>query len=253
MNFELIKANLNLYAVLQNIEDLVKYDREVADIAKDWDISIQFTVKKGPRAYILFKDGQCIFGRGKYKRPKVKLYFLSPAHLNKMMDGKGSPIPLKGFTKLGFLMNDFPKVTEKLEYYLKPTDDLLKDKNYMALNTRFTLNTAAFASKEIAELDDKGKIVSSHMRNGTLCLKILPDGPAVSLDVNNGKFEARKEETEKPMAVLQFKNLKIANDFLNEKCDTFTAIASGDVLIKGQTGMLDSVSLILARIPTYLS
>ena len=68
MNFELIKANLNLYAVLQNLEDLVKFDKEVSETIKDWDISIQFIVKNGPRAYILFKDGQCVFGRGKYKR-----------------------------------------------------------------------------------------------------------------------------------------------------------------------------------------
>lgn len=253
MDFQLIKANLNLYAVLQNLEDLVKYDEEIAEIAKDWDISIQFSVRKGPRAYILFKNGQCVVRQGKYKRPKVKLYFLSPAHLNKMMDGKGSPIILKGFTKIGFLLKDFPKVTDKLEYYLKPTDELLKNKDYMKLNTLFTLNTAAFASKEIAKLDDKGKIISSHMMDGIICLKVLPTGPSVSLEVLNGKFKVSKEETKKPMAVLQFKNIKIANDFLNEKSDTFTEIASGNVLIKGQTLMLDSISLILARIPTYLS
>jgi putative sterol carrier protein len=49
------------------------------------------------------------------------------------------------------------------------------------------------------------------------------------------------------------KGMKVANDFLNGKMDTFTAIATGDVIIKGQTPMLDSMSLILDRIPMYLS
>ncbi|MCP4109057.1 MAG: SCP2 sterol-binding domain-containing protein [Desulfobacteraceae bacterium] len=253
MSYELIKANLNLYAVLKNLEDLVKYDPETASLTKDWDISIQFSVIDGPKAYIEFKNGVCSVGRGKYETPVVSLWFLSAAHLNSMMDGKGNPIPLKGFTKLGFLTKEFSKVTERLEYFLKPTDELLKDQAYLELNTRLTMNTAAFASREIGLLDPIGKMVASHIGNGAVNMKILPEGPAVHISFKNGNIEPGKGEKEKPMALMHMKDLNVANDFLNGRTDAFTVIASGDLIIKGQTPMLDSMGLILDRVPYYLS
>ncbi len=51
---------------------------------------------------------------------------------------------------------------------------------------------------------------------------------------------------------MYMKNVQVGNDFLNAKIDPFTAIASGDVMIKGQTPMLDYLSLVLDRIPIYL-
>jgi len=252
MSYDLIKANLNLYAVLQNLEDLIKYDSEMNALAKDWDISIQFLVKNGPKAFIEFKKGVCTVGRGKYKWPSVKLFFTSPQHLNKMMDGKGGPIPIKGFTKIGFLLKDFPKVTEKLEFYLKPTDELLKDDNYATMNTRLTMNTAAFAIREIGLNDPLLKGVASHMMDGTVGLNVLPGGPSVYITFSHGEITPGKGIVEKPMAKIDFKNLKIANNFLNGKSDAFTEIASGNVMIKGQTGMIDGMSLILDRIPYYL-
>jgi len=253
MSFDLIKANLNLYAVIQNLEDLVAHDREMADMARDWDLSIQFTVAGGPKAHIIFKDGNCIVGRGKCQSPSIILFFTSPAHLNRMFDGKGNPIPLRGFTKIGFLTKKFPKLTEKLEYYLKPTDELLKDKNYLEMNTRFTINTAAFAAREIALLDPVGKMAASHMMNGKIQFKIFPDGPGVYIDFSDRDITVTKGEAQKPMAVMNLMGMKTANDFLNGKKDAFTAIAGGDVVIKGQTSMLDSLSLILDLIPKYLS
>lgn len=253
MEHENIKACLNLYAVLQNLEDLVVYDEEMQAQTASWDISIQFAVLNGPQAAILFRNGSCRVTRGKISQPTVKLFFLSTAHLNKMMDGKGNPIPLKGFTKLPFLAKDFAKLTDKLEHFLKPTDELLQDPGYLAMNTRLTLNTAAYAIREIGNLDRIGKHAASHIQDGVVLMKILPDGPAVHVRFSGGEIEPGKGDVEKPMACMFMKNMQIANDFLNGKMDAFTAIASGDVMIKGQTPMLDALSLILDRVPCYLS
>ncbi len=253
MNIDLIKANLNLYAVLKNLEDIAKFDPEIVKISKEWNVSIQFRVRKGPKAYIEFKNGECTVNRGKKRFAGIILYFLSPAHLNRMFDNQGNPIPLRGISKLKFLTGDFVKLTGKLEYYLKPTGELLRDKTYLALNTRLTLNTAAYALREIGELDKIGRAVSAHMRDGSVLLKVLPDGPSVNVTLKNGKILPAKGDVDRPMAVLLMKNMKLANEFLNGKVDTFAAVASGDVMIKGQTPMLDSLSLLLDRIPVYLS
>ncbi|MCP4138327.1 MAG: hypothetical protein GY754_45620 [bacterium] len=253
MDFDLIKANLNLYAVLKNLEDLVKYDPEINAMAKDWKVSIQFIVKNGPKAYISFKDGACSVGRGKMKSPSIKLLLNSPAHLNKMMDGESTPIPLKGFTKIGFLTKDFDAVTKKLEYYLKPTDELLADKEYLAINTRLTMNTAAFALRELVTLDPKGKALAHHLRDGVIIMKVLPHGPVVNMTVKNHEIEPAIGDAEDPMACILMKNIKIANDFLNGKIDPFTAVVKQDVIIKGQVGDIDTLSIILDQIPHYLS
>lgn len=253
MSYELIKANLNLYAVLKNLEDIVLYDAEIKDFAADWNISIQFTVKNGPEAYVLFENGKCIVARGKYANPSVKLFFMSPEHLNKMFDGKANPIPLKGFTKLGFLTKKFSVLTDRLSYYLKPTDELLKNKKYLDMNTRLTMTTAAFAVEVIGMLDPAAAHSASRIRNGTVLMSVSPKGPEVTIAFNGGKIEPAKGGCENPMAKLVFKNIYVANKFLNGKSDTFTAVALGDVVIKGQTAMLDSLSLILDRIPFYLT
>ena len=252
MSYDLIKANLNLYAVLQNLEDLVAFDPQTAKLVKNWRISIQFTVKGGPQAFVEFKDGTCHVGQGRHPAPSVKLFFTSPDHLNRMMDGKANPIPLRGFTRLGFLTKEFPKATDRLEYFLKPTPERLDDSAYLALNTRMTLNTAAFSVPELARLDPLAKMSAAHIQDGTVVIKILPDGPAAHVSFSKGRIESGKADVERPMAMLLLKNMQIANDFFNGRLDLFTAVAMGDVMIKGQTPMLDALGLILDRVPEYL-
>lgn len=253
MTDDLIKSNLNLYAVLQNLEDLVAWDPEMKAFTANWSISIQFSVRKGPQAYILFEGGRCSVRRGYLPDATVKLFFISPAHLNRMMNGKGNPIPLKGFTKLPFLAKEFAQLSARLEYFLKPTDELLAKADYLAMNTRLTMNTAAFAVAELGRLDPIGKLAVGHIRNGAVLMKILPEGPAVHLVFDNGRIEPGRGEIDKPMACMFMQNVQVANAFLNGKMDAFSAIAAGQVMIKGQTPMLDAMSLVLDRIPLYLS
>ena len=253
MSFALVKAHLNLFAVMQNLEDLVTCDPEMSSLSRNWNLSMQFVVRGGPRSFVDFRNGTCTVGRRKPRKSSVKLFFTSPEHLNSMFDGTGKPIPLKGFTRLGFLTGGFTRLTGKLEYYLKPTDELLKDRAYLELNTRFTLNTAAFAAREIALFDPVGKLNAPHIRNGAVLMSILPDGPSVHMVFADGEITVKKGDVENPMACMFMKDLHVANDFLNGRIDAFTSIAGGDVLIKGQTPMLDALNLILDRIPLYLS
>ncbi|MCU0661795.1 MAG: hypothetical protein MUC50_05650 [Myxococcota bacterium] len=253
MSFDLIKANLNLYAILKNLEDLVVYDAETKEAARDWAVSVQFSVKGGPKAYVAFRDGKCEVGRGKCSRPSARLYFVSPRHLNKMFEGQANPIPLKGLTKLRFLTRDFPKATEKLEYYLKPTAELLNDPSYMALNTRFTLTTAAYALRELFEYDPIGRLNATHIANGTVMLKVLPSGPSAHLKFEDGKISVHKGDTKDPTALMTFKNLEVANALLNGKSDAFAAVASGDVAMKGRVPAIEAINIVLDRIPLYLS
>ena len=253
MNHDLVKANLNLHAVLKNLEDIVEFDREMKELTSSWNVSVRFIVKGGPSATVSFSGGRCSVGRGKSGKASIILWFLSPSHLNRMFDEAATPIPLKGFTKLGFLSKEFPKLTDRLAYYLKPTDELMKDKSYLEMNTRLTLNTAAFAIPEIASGDPAGAKIASKIPDGTVTMRILPSFHSVSITFRDGSATASKGDSAKPSAVLEMKNVTLANGFLNGKTDAFTAIASGDVIIKGLMPMLDNMSLMLDRIQHYIS
>jgi len=253
MNHDQLKANLNLNAVLKNLEDIVEFDAEMKELTASWNVSIQFIVRGGPRTYISFSKGKCIVENGKIKRPSIKLWFASPAHLKRMFDGNANPVPLKGFTKLGFLSREFPKLTDRLSYYLKPSDELMNDKSYVAMNTRLTLNTAAFAVPEIAAGDPTGMKIASKIPDGTVVLKILPSFHTVNITFSKGRAAAKKGDADLQMAVMSMKDIATANGFLNGKSDAFTAIASGDVSIRGQLPILDGMSLLLDRIQHYIS
>jgi len=252
MDYEFIKSRLHLYAVLQNIEDLVQYDDVAKKLIKDWNIIIKFSVRKAGSVYLIFENGKCTVRELSPKKPDVILFFTSPAHLNKMFEGKANPIPLKGITKLGFLTKEFPKLTKRLEYYLKPDDQKLKDKNFITINTVMTLNTALYALKELLLFDPIGKHAAKKVK-GSMVMMNVNKGPAVYIEQKGNTFEVHKGYAQQPLAVLEFNSIKIANDFLNGKMDAFSAIASGAVATKGHIEWLDAVSPVLDRVALYLS
>jgi len=249
---ENIKAGVNLYAVLKNIEKLVILDDEMKELTKDWDVSIKFKIRKGPVATVSFSNGTCNVAQGDSVNTDVVLFFMSVEHLNKMFDGNGTPIPLKGFTKLGFLDKEFSKVTDKLEYYLKPTPELLEDKRYHEINTIFTLTTAVYALPVVMEFDPKAKLTGSHLTKGSLLINV-ENGPSVLINTDKNFIEVASVDSSQATCEMQIKNIEIANKFFSGQVDIFSAIAKEEIKILGQTYLLDSVGLILDRIPIYVS
>ena len=219
-----IKARLNLNAVMRNLEELPSLDKEAADIIRDWSLSIRFTIRGDISAYLSFSGGKCKYDTETTATADVSLFFVSPGHLNAMFDNKAMPIPVRGFSKLRFLKNEFPKITNRLEYFLKPEDSLLKNPEYVRVNTALSLYTAAFSICELVQLDPISKLVGDHTPTGTLQLNVLPDGP----------------------------DCQTANQLFNGKLDGFSAIALGDLKLKGLIPLIDNTNLILDRIPLYL-
>ena len=251
MTDHLTKANINLFAILRNLEDLCAMEDETKLIVKDCNISIQFIVKNGPEAFLILKDGKCALQKGR-KRCKIKLYFKNPEHLNKMFDGKANPILLKGFTKLGFLKKEFPKLVEKLTYYLKPTDQLLKDPKYLKINTYLTMFTAFNAMVQIANHDRLGKLNSSRIPDGVVAISILGGGPSIFITSKSGCLEINNETDKLIRAYMNFANLNITNAILNNKVDTYSAIGGGELEIKGCIPMIDNLNKLLSQVPAYV-
>ncbi len=252
MDIELIRARLNLYALLQNFEQLVQLDREVAQSVKQWNVSIQFSVLNGPSASLDFQNGVCKHAIGSHPNPAIRLFFLSPRHLNKMFDGSGTPIPLKGFSRLGFLQKDFTQLTERLEYYLKPDNARNEDGDYRRINTTLTLYTAAHAIKELALLEPTCNAVFSHTPAGILQIGVLPEGPYVHLVLTKDGISVGKGSHASPTATMTFRDIESANALLGGRLDAFQAVAEQRLMLNGMIPIIDNIGLILDRVEHYL-
>jgi hypothetical protein len=252
MKDELTMANINLYAVLRNLEDLCSLDSKSKSLIADRDLDIQFTVKNGPAALLSFHNGKCSFKKGSGKSD-IKLYFPSPSHLNRMFEGKANPIPLKGFTKIGFLKNEFSELTDRLTYFLRPTDELLQDPDYFKLNTILTAHTVFFALAEIGNSDRIGRMNAARMPDGIICISVLKDGFSLYLNAQKGRLTATRDcVSASPRAIMSFADMETTNSMLNGRTDAYTCIADGTVMLKGFVPMLDTLNKLLALVPAYL-
>ncbi len=249
---ERVKAHLNLYAVLPNLEELVRFDPETQRLIETWDIGVTFSVSGGPQAHVAVRNGQCTVARGNAQPTNVKLWFTSPEHLNKMFDGKANPIPLKGFTRLGFMSKEFSKLTDRLEHFLRASDEVLADEETFAFVTGCMLYTAIFGLAELAEHDPDVADLASHVPSGTAEFKILPAGPAVHLTHANGRFTAAKGEAAEPNVRMAFRDVRVCNDLLNGKIDAFAALGRGDVVITGFLPLADQLNAMLEYLEPYL-
>lgn len=247
---QMVKAYCGMFGVLKNIEYLMEYDSESKKIMGDKNIAIQFTVKNGPRANLSFAQGKAEFKEGKHKCD-VLLYFSSPEHFNKMIDGKGNPILLKGFTKVKFLTGDFQKLTDRLEYYLKPSEEQLKDKTFFKINTEMTAYTAFFSVCQIANHDPNVQYMAKRIPDGKILVDIAKS-IAATITVNNGHLTVAKDKSDAPRAVLSFDGLQTAHAILNNKLDSFTALGLGQLKMSGFIPMVENLNPFLDKVEQYL-
>ena len=253
MTHDTLKARLNLNAVLRNLEELPALDPETAQMIRDWDISIRFLVLGGISARLAFKDGRCSYQQGSRESSDVVLCFLSHGHLNRMFEGRSNPIPLKGFKRLGFLKNEFGILTKRMEYFLKPTPELLKDEHYITVNTFLSLNTAVNAACELVQLDPVSKQVCRQISPGLLQLSVLPEGPDAWIQYDgDGGAVGGLGKAGNPAATLTIRSREIACLLFNGKLDDFGAVALGDIKLRGMMPLIDNTNLILDRIKAYL-
>lgn len=244
------KANINLHAILRNLKDLCEMDSEARELVNGKSMTIQFIVKGGIEGTLFIDNGKVFYERGQHPCD-IKLYFTSPEHLNGMFDGTKMPIPLKGLTKIGFLQKEFTKLTDRLAYFLKPTDELLMNEYYLNINTYLSAYTAFFALAEIANHDELGKINAYRIPDGIINISVK-NGPALHINVNHGHLDAYQGLVENPRAIMEFEDLKCANDILNGKLDVYTAMGENKFSLKGFIPMLDNMNKILDQVPAYV-
>ena len=256
---------MNLFAGLRNIEDLCKMDPVSKDLIKDANLGVEFNVPEVGSAVLTFRNGECTFTRGKGKSA-LKLYLTSPEHFNKLIAPPVNPktgkpkmvIPIfYNVFKVGFLLNQFTKLAERLSYYLQPEPDkkeeLLKDPAYFETNTILTAYTAFYAMSEIANSDFVGKAIARRMPDGVIACEVGGTDLAMNITVKNHKFVTNKGKVKEPRATMVFGDLQFAHDLLNGKTSSFTGMGTGQFQVKGYVEMLEQMAKLLTQVSIYLA
>lgn len=244
-------AQINLFAILGALPYLCELDSEAAKLIEGETVSIGFAVKDGPEATLFFGSGKCRMAPG-VDRCQVKLPFSSCEKFNGLIDGTVTPIPSKGFTKVGFLLKKFTKLTDRLSLYLKPEPEMLKDPEFFRISTTLMFHVIAEAIAQIGNHDKVGMFSASNIVDGTAKLAIA-GGPAAALCCRNHRFTAVHEEPKTCFAYMEFQSMELARALFDGQVNAIAAVGLGQVRIGGMISMIDNINRILDRVALYLA
>lgn len=251
MKDERALAYVNLFAVLGALPYLCELDRRSARLIENAEVSVGFVVKDGPSATLVFEKGKCRMEEGA-DDCQVKLPFSSCRRFNGLIDGTVTPIPTKGFTKVGFLLKTFTKLTDRLSAFLRPAPDALDNPGFFRVSTELMFHVIAEAAARLANEDPIGRCSAASIVNGTAKLSIK-DGPCASLRCRDHRLEAVHSAPEQFMSYMEFADMRVARDLFDGNINAIAAVGLGQVRIGGMISQIDNINRILDRVAVYLA
>jgi len=251
-----VAAAINLHAVLRDLEDLVALDPVARQIVATARTRVTFRVPGIRPLSLTFTDGSCTACARPGPLPAghtdIQLGFVSPAHVNALIAGKGMPIPLRGWRGLGFLTKEFTALTGRLEEVLRPAPGAPRSPDDERLATVLTAYAAFFALAEVGNLDTLGRANAARMADGAVAVDIT-GGPGVTLHVRGGQLNVTKGVAATARARMVFDSLKTAGGILTGELDAYAAIGDGRLAVSGYIPMLDHMNKLLAIVARYLA
>jgi hypothetical protein len=251
---DMLRASLYLKAILPLMEDLVVFDPIAASAISGKCLILQFEVKGGPSAHLSIKNDKIRHGTGKHPAPDVRLIFKTPELLNRMFDGEDvRPGLHKGFLHLLFLIKKFPKLAERLGYYLEGPGKHATDEKTKKFLVRIGLHAMLGGMATVASDDQNLRSIADETPIGTLLVNILPDGPFgtfTKISHNSGyAFESTfNQPANKPNAVMEFSSPDAAKKLIDGELNAVTAIGlAQEIKIRGLLPLIDKASIFLYR------
>lgn len=245
-------AYINLYGILGALENLCELDEEASKLAQvKKPVSVGISVKGGPSATLTFKNGRCRMEQGT-ANCDVLLPFSSCEKFNGLIDGTVTPIPSKGFTKIGFLLNNFTKLTDILTKYLRASEEDLKDEVFYEKSTKLMFYLITVALSQIGNNDEIGKYSASFIPDGIVEVSIK-DSVSATIRVKDNHMVTIKQKPQAYRSKMEFGSIKIARDLFDGNINAIAAIGDGSVTMSGLIVMIDNVNRILDRVALYLA
>ena len=245
-------AYINMYAILGTIENLCELDEEASKLANPKKpVSIGLAVTDGPSATLTFKNGKCRMEQG-IENCDVLLPFGSCEKFNGMIDGTVTPIPSKGFAKIGFLLKKFLPLTEILTKYLRASEEDLKDEKFFEISTKLMFYVITVALSQIGNNDAIGTFSASWIPDGIIEVSIK-DCVSSTSRVKDHHMVTIKTKPDAFRSKMEFDNIRLARDLFDGKVNSIACIGEGTITMHGQINMIDNVNRILDRVALYLA
>jgi len=250
MTDERTMAYLNLFAVLGTLPRLCELDESAKAIINGKNVSIGISVKDGPEGTLRFQNGSVTIEEGT-SDCAIKLPFSKCSKFNGMIDGTVTPIPSKGFTKIGFLLKSFIPLTDKLSAYLRPAEGALEDEKFFQTSTKLMLELIARAVVQIGNEDKVGRASASYIDDGVIKIAI-GDELAVAIEAKNSKLRLLSEVPAKITSYMRFSDLRLARKLFDGEVNSVACVGEGKIRIGGIISQVDNVNRILDRVALYL-
>ncbi|MDR1899583.1 MAG: hypothetical protein LBQ55_06220 [Treponema sp.] len=259
-------AHVNMYGVLGALEDLCRFSPEARKLAGTArPLTVGFKVKNGPAMGLRFEGGACTVQEGEGPCD-IRLPFGSHKKFNGLIDGTVTPLPSKGFTKIGFLTRNFVGLTKLLESCLRPEAEAMKDPAFFDAGTAITFFLVARTVVQIGNHDRIGRFSASNLPDGTVVLAVAgnpPEGAArpsrenraleAAITVKDHGLSFSRIVPERYHALMEFSSLSLARRLFDGQVNAIACIGQGLITMEGNLGMLDNVNRILDRAALYLA
>ena len=169
-----------------------------------------------------------------------------------MIDGTVTPIPSKGFTRIGFLLKKFMPLTDILSSYLRADEKALADPVFFEKSTLLMFRLIANAIAQIGNVDKVGQASASYIVDGVIRLAI-GDEHVIGIEAKDHVLRVLPEMPERFSSFMRFKDIKLARDLFDGRVNAVAAVGEGKVRIGGMISQVDNVNRILDRVALYLA
>ena len=248
-------AFINLFAVFGALPTLCEMSDEARATIVGKRVSMGISVKGGPEGTLHFDDGKITVTEG-CDKCDIKLPFSSPEKFNGMIDGTVTPIPSKGFTKIGFLLKNFIPLTDILSRYLRPSEDDLKDEIFYRTSTLLMFHVITGAVAQIGNEDKVGRASASYIVDGNVRMAITEGEKVITaahIVAKNHRLNTIHTDTDCPMSLMEFDGVHNARGLFDGVASSFTLICDGKLRLGGMISQLDNINRILDRVGLYLA
>ena len=248
-------AYINLFAVLGSLPHLCELSEEARGLIADRKISLGIRVKNGPCAVLYFDHGRVRMEQGRLPCD-ILLPFGSPEKFNGMIDGTVTPIPSRGFLRLGFLLGPFIKLTDVLSRYLRPTAEQLEDGEFFRISTLLMFRVITSAVSQIGNEDKIGRASASYIADGHIRMAITQEGQTLAVAhivAQDHRLQTVHADTDTPMSQMEFEGIQNARGLFDGVLSSFTLICDSKLRMGGLISQLDNVNRILDRVGLYLA
>ena len=246
-------AYINMYAIMGTLENLCELDPEArALLTNKKTVSLAFDVKDGPKATMTFNNGRMRMTPRVLANASIKIPIGSCEKFNDVVNGKATPIPVKGFRHINFLLKDFDALTKRLETYLRATEEDMADPVFAERSTILMLYVIAVSLSQIGDYDEIGRFSASLIPDGDVQFSVKGSVGA-TLRIKDHVLTTIKRKPEKPRAIMEFGSLELARALFDGKVNALACIGNGDIAMHGMINMIDNLNRILDRVALYLA